>query len=295
MRVAQKLLPTEKVCAFLDDIYLLCKPDRVRHLYDRVAHHLYENTGIRLNMGKTKVYNHGGFKPRRVEELQPQEPNAEKVWVGDHSLPAEEQGVLVLGSPIGTQAFAEAHGQKKLNEELELLDLLPQLPDLQCAWNLLQLCAAPRANYHLRSQPPKQVALYAATHDTAVWQTLCYLLDRTDLCTELNRRPAYVAQLPLRLGGCGLRSACRTSPAAYWAFWADTLPMMRARNADLAGGFLEQLKGEAAVVLALAATLEAEALVRGSGYRQCPDWDAVWNGARPQQTTEAEPGEWRHG
>ena len=164
--LAAELLPTEKVCAFLDDVYSVCKPERVRHLYGRVEHHFFEKTGVRLNMGKTKVFNHAGLKPPQVDELQP--PNAERVWVGDRTLPAEEQGVLVLGSPVGTQEYAEACGRRKLDDELTLLELLPQLPDLQCAWVLLLLCAAPRANYHLRSQPPQQVALYAAMHDTAV-------------------------------------------------------------------------------------------------------------------------------
>ena len=149
--LAAELLPTEKVCAFLDDVYILCKPERVRYLCKRAEHHLFEKTGVRLNMGKTKVFNHAGVKPQGVDELQKTEPNAERVWVGDHTLPAEEQGVLVLGSPVGTVAYAEQWGKKKLGEELQLLDLLPLLPDLQCAWVLLLFCAAPRANYHLRS------------------------------------------------------------------------------------------------------------------------------------------------
>ena len=57
--IANELLPTEKLCAFLDDVYLLCKPARVKYLYERVAHHLHEHTGVSLNKGKTKVYNHG--------------------------------------------------------------------------------------------------------------------------------------------------------------------------------------------------------------------------------------------
>ena len=67
--VAAEFLPTEKVCAFLDDWYVLCKPDRVRHLYSRVEHHLYKRIEVRLNMGKTKVFNHAGVKPPRVDEL----------------------------------------------------------------------------------------------------------------------------------------------------------------------------------------------------------------------------------
>ena len=103
-----------------------------------------------------------------MNALQPQGPYAERVWVGDQSLPEKEQGVVVLGSPLGTQQFAEEHGKAKLEKELEFLDLVAQVPDRQCAWVLLQLCCAPCANYNLRTQAAEQVALYAVTYDSVV-------------------------------------------------------------------------------------------------------------------------------
>ena len=111
----------------------MCRPERVRRVYEIVEHHLYTHAGIRLNMGKTKVYNKGGLTPPGVEHLQPPEPDAERVWVGDRTLPLEQQGLTVLGSPVGTLEYAEAQGQKKLAEEVQLLDLVAQVPDLQCA------------------------------------------------------------------------------------------------------------------------------------------------------------------
>ena len=71
--------------------------------------------------------------------------------------------------------------------------------------------------------------------------------------------------------------------------------MMKERNPDLADGFLRQLAGEEPVVAALQAAREAEREVRAAGYTQCPTWDEVWQGRRPEHNTEAEPGEWRHG
>ena len=38
-----------------------------------------------------------------------------------------------------------------------------------------------------------------------------------------------LASLPMRMGGLGLRSAVRTSPAAFWASWADALSMIQTR------------------------------------------------------------------
>ena len=92
-----------------------------------------------------------------------------------------------------------------------------------------------------------------------------------------------------------MRSAQRTSPAAYWASWADTLPMMKTRNPELAEDLLRQLRREEETVAAVAQALEAEQQVRDAGYRECPSWDELWAGKRPEQVTETEPGEWKHG
>ena len=73
--------------------------------------------------GKIKVYNHASVKLEGVDELQKLGPDAERVWVGDHTLPQEEQGVLVLGFPMGTVAYAEKSGKSKLNAEQKLLEL----------------------------------------------------------------------------------------------------------------------------------------------------------------------------
>ena len=86
-QVARSLGPGEHLCAFLDDIYMVCEPDRVRPLYDLLGAALHRETGIRLHTGKTRVWNRGGIVPARVEELGPD------VWSGD--------GMKVLGNASG--------------------------------------------------------------------------------------------------------------------------------------------------------------------------------------------------
>ena len=44
---------------------------------------------------------------------------------------------------------------------------LPRLPDLQCAWLLLAMCASPRANHALRAVSPFDIAGFAQAHDDA--------------------------------------------------------------------------------------------------------------------------------
>ena len=69
-----------------------------------------------------------------------------------------------------------------MTEEQRFLDMLPKLPDLQCAWILLLMCAVPRANHWLRTTPPPENNTadardqYPAVRDKAIWATLLRLL-----------------------------------------------------------------------------------------------------------------------
>ena len=51
-----------------------------------------------------------------------------------------------------------------------------------------------------------------------------------------------IAFLPATLGGLSLQSAMRRAPAAYWAAWADALPIMGARLPALAEHCVQALE-----------------------------------------------------
>ena len=135
---------------------------------------------------------------------------------------------MALGVPVGTAAFTRAHANARMQEERRLLDLLPRLPDLQTAWLLLRMCAVPRANHLLRTLPPPEAEEYARLHDQAVWACFLTLLGEEPGSEADSDTRRLAASLPGRLGGLGLTNALRTSPAAYWAGWADALAMLSA-------------------------------------------------------------------
>ena len=58
------LLPGEHLFAFLDDIYVICEPDRARTIYDEITRNLQRLCGISVNQGKTKVWNKAGERGR---------------------------------------------------------------------------------------------------------------------------------------------------------------------------------------------------------------------------------------
>ena len=82
----------------------------------------------------------------------------EEVW--------SPSGVKVLGTPVGTATFVREHADKRLADESRLWGALQEVPDHQCAWQLLVQCAGPRANHLLR---PSQSQSYAAAHDAGMW------------------------------------------------------------------------------------------------------------------------------
>ena len=67
--VASKLLPKEQLFAYLDDVYVVCLPERVTEIFHMVSEALKRHSGIEVNLGKTKVWNEALEKPPRVEEL----------------------------------------------------------------------------------------------------------------------------------------------------------------------------------------------------------------------------------
>ena len=86
-------------------------------------------------------------------------------------------------------------------------------------------------------------------------------------------------QLPGRLPSC-LRAwevwascAIRVAPAAYWAAWADALPVMRQRRPEAAARCARELSvgDEAAAPSLRAAALAGEAL-DGAGWSGRPGW-----------------------
>ena len=137
------------------DLYLVTVPDRCRGSLDAVTHSVAEGCGIASNLGKTGVIGAiAGAAPPGVAELGPD------VWRGDK--PPNQRGMVVLGSPVGHPDFIAAWTARRVAQEQELLEHLPLLPDLQCAWLLLALCASLRANHALRTVPPPDDIVGAA-------------------------------------------------------------------------------------------------------------------------------------
>ena len=110
-----------------------------------------------------------------------------------------------------------------------------------------------------------------------------------------------LSQLAMRHGGLGMRSASRGAQAAYWASWADALPMIHQRTPAVAEMVVARLAQPNARAEGdppsgcLEELHQACTRLDTDGFRERPSWEALRDGARPPEPLEREPGEWQHG
>ena len=176
--VQRLLQPTERLFAYHDDIYFVCRPERVGDLYAALQDALRRHAGIQIHCRKTQVWNRASVRPRACDVLervaQAVNPTA-RVWRGS-MLPEVQQGMKVLGTPLGHPAFVAEHLRSVSREQQVLLDRITLVQDLQSAWLLLLHCASARVNYLMRAVSPDSTAEFAQSHDEAMWQCLCLIL-----------------------------------------------------------------------------------------------------------------------
>ena len=60
--ISRELLGSEKLLAYLDDIYVITRPDRVGDVYTAVRQNLWIHACVSINNGKTNVWNAAGHK-----------------------------------------------------------------------------------------------------------------------------------------------------------------------------------------------------------------------------------------
>ena len=164
----------EHVFACQDDIYTVSRPTRVDRLHVAAEEELWAHARIHLNLGKTQVWNKGGTQLSGVEAMTRAacalKPDA-VVWRDDPMLPPVQQGLKVLGVPIGQNAFVLHFLETKSIEQQVLFERI-RVNDLQAAYLLLLMCGTTRANFWLRALRPDNTENFTRCHDGSVWTCL---------------------------------------------------------------------------------------------------------------------------
>ena len=113
-------------------MYKVTTPEWVAHSFATLQEHLHRHANISVHLGKINVWNASG--PRPCDTLQAIATNAgslEPVWKGS-GLATAEQGIKVLGTPLGHEDSVAAHLHRVLRKHQTLLERIPVLQDIQC-------------------------------------------------------------------------------------------------------------------------------------------------------------------
>ena len=145
--VNRRLLPTERLLAFLDDIHVICRPQRVSDVCGRSKKSCVPFTGAGPS-GKTQIWNRSGLLPsgRQAVAAAARISDRGVVWRGDPTLLFAQQRGGSPRHPLGHTEFLKAHLRGVINSHSVLWER-----NLQSAWFLLVFFAATRANFLLRS------------------------------------------------------------------------------------------------------------------------------------------------
>ena len=60
VHVSEDLLDSERLFAFMDDVYVRSAPDRVEAIHQSVDREMWDHARIRRHQGKTQLWNRGG-------------------------------------------------------------------------------------------------------------------------------------------------------------------------------------------------------------------------------------------
>ena len=98
-----------------------------------------------------------------------------EVWTAAN--PPETNGLVILGTPLGTTEFVNACGVERMQQEQRMLQEISKMEDPPSAWTMLCMSAVPRANHTARILPPSTSRFYTDARDDAVWHTFCDVLN----------------------------------------------------------------------------------------------------------------------
>ena len=142
---------------------------------------------------------------------------------------------------------------------------------------------------------PQSVPTICRRPRRGMWKAAESVMGRWPGTAEQQAVARQIATLTMRLGRLGLRSARRMAPAAFWAYWADAMPMLSERLPTLTDQVIEHLENGGVGCRCLQELTESTLRLDRSGFINRPEWSPLREGVRPPALSSAEPDEWQHG
>ena len=123
------------------------------------------------------------------------------------------EGVVLLGAPLGSEAFVASKVEAKVEKVKEVTELLPLIEDPHTEFVLLRSCLSlPKISFLLRAVDTTGHLELLQDFDKVTREALTRILG-----TPIGERTWQQAKLPVAMGGMGLRGAQDHAPAAHAA------------------------------------------------------------------------------
>ena len=191
--------PQLSIYAYLDDVTVAGEASDLIRLAERFSN-LVGERGLKMNESKSVLC---------LAPNTPKPCNAGELTV-------REDGIPVLGSPIGTPQFENLWCLEKVQKmkKVLLLRTEPVVP-VQQRYILLRECVIPSITYLLRTVPPGHRTDATNAFDNAVDDITRKILGTDEFCDDRDLSECYQLHLPLKYGGLGITKASWISEAAH--------------------------------------------------------------------------------
>jgi hypothetical protein len=226
--------------SYVDDTHLHGPVEGVFAAFRDYARQM-ESIGCRLNLTKCLVH---------VPASRSQSADAARQKAKSLGLRYAEDGLIVLGSPVGTPTFESYHFEQavkamtqRVSSLLELLEDAEQPPgcSLQSVSYMLRVSSFSSLTHLLRTVPPAHTLAGAEEADNVLMEAVASLAGCPACVMDTHTRKR--AQLPLDRGGMGIASQVELRHIAYLA----SLCAVTAGNTNLLP-FLKQDGGVDSIV-----------------------------------------------
>ena len=205
LKEVQLQFPDVTILAFMDDIFTFGSWLRVKPAITRLIELLgQESVNLKINLSKST----------RFSLLDP-DP--------DLNIKDSNQGMMVLGAPIGTDEYKTQAIRSQINDKKSIL---PSLSELNAPehFALLKSCVNTRPTFMIRTCQPPIMSAAIPDFDNAIMSDLNNLTSvhadqNNRIVTPLPEHAKCIATLPSYLGGIGLSNICSLATAGWTSAW----------------------------------------------------------------------------
>jgi hypothetical protein len=212
--------PGVSIMALHDDISMIGSATHCNNAFRFLSERL-SAIGLKINNTKSKIFcndidMHGDNLPVGI-------------------INRSTSGLIVLGTPIGTQEYVIRETMAAINNYTNILPLTLQF-GAKIAFQLLRLCVSTRTNYLMRTVAPSAIEAAMLQFDDNIQRSLGVILryqehplqppttiPELDRCPGLKGHGDLARSLPFHMGGIGIRHGDKVKVPAWISSWLKAM------------------------------------------------------------------------